>query len=206
MANLSPARGSQQKNSRSGAGIKPGFEEDRRQSPSCSPSEAFTTSINTKTWAAVNLDRLQFWIDQGQTYHCRELLLSGCIHDAHDGIKILGDGSSFFKSKIWITPSRASKSAVKAIEANGGTVVCKYYNPLALRDCIHGRTDRTEAAPTRREDIVWYGRDRNRGYLSPPYLEKLGDLPFVQDRWKVLAKELGAWRKQEFDMRKVKRQ
>lgn len=35
----------------------------------------------------------------------------------------------------------------------GGKVICKYYNPLALRDCVEGRTDRTAAAPTRREDI-----------------------------------------------------
>lgn len=52
-----------------------------------------------------------------------------------------------------ITPSRASKSAIKAIEAGGGSVFCQYYNPLALRDCIKGRTDRVSAAPTRRNDI-----------------------------------------------------
>ena len=62
-------------------------------------------------------------------------------------------GAEYFHSKIYVTPSRASKSAIKAIEANGGTVVCKYYNPLALRECVKGRTDRTEAAPTRRQDI-----------------------------------------------------
>lgn len=30
---------------------------------------------------------------------------------------------------------------------------CKYYNPLALRDCVKGRTDRTQAAPVRQTDI-----------------------------------------------------
>lgn len=52
-----------------------------------------------------------------------------------------------------ITPSRASESAIKAIEANGGSVFCQYYNSLALRDCIKGQTDRVSAAPTRRNDI-----------------------------------------------------
>ena len=52
-----------------------------------------------------------------------------------------------------ITPSRASKSAIEAIEANGGSVFCQYYNSLALRDCIKGRTDRVSAGPTRRNDI-----------------------------------------------------
>jgi len=128
----------------------------------------------------------------------RELLLSGCVHDVHDGIKILGDGVQHLKTPIYIIPSRASKTAIKAIESRGGKVVCKYYNILSLRDCIKGRTDRSSAAPTRREDIVWYGRHRNRGYISPSTLASLGDLPFVEERWKTLATQLGVWKKQEF--------
>lgn len=53
---------------------------------------------NAKIWAPVNLDRLQHWIDQGRLESspekpitARELLLSGCVHDVHDGIKLLGD-------------------------------------------------------------------------------------------------------------------
>ena len=55
-------------------------------------------SRNTKEYAAVNIDRLQHWVDQGrlvstpeQPITARELLLSGCVHDVKDGIKILGD-------------------------------------------------------------------------------------------------------------------
>lgn len=116
-------------------------------------------------------------------------------------------------------PSRASKSAIKAIESRGGKVVCKFYNMLSLRDCIKGRKDRSSAAPTRREDIskcvhfrlhfifivpvlVWYGRHRNRGYMSPSTLAALGNLPFVEERWKSLATQLGVWKKQEFNVEK----
>ena len=60
------------------------------------------------------------------------------------------------KTPVHITPSRASKSAIDAVEKLGGTVFCKYYNPLALQDCVKGRTDRRSAAPTRREDICAY--------------------------------------------------
>ena len=49
-------------------------------------------------YAAVNVDRLQHWVDQGrlvstseQPITARQLLLSGCVHDVKDGIKILGD-------------------------------------------------------------------------------------------------------------------
>jgi large subunit ribosomal protein L15 len=52
---------------------------------------------NTRSWAPLNLDRLQHWIDQGRLMSSpsapitiRELLLSRCIHQAHDGVKLLG--------------------------------------------------------------------------------------------------------------------
>ena len=62
-------------------------------------------------------------------------------------------GAEAVKSPIFIVPSRASKSAIDAIEKNGGKVVCVYHNAQALRDCIKGRDDRVSAAPTRRQDI-----------------------------------------------------
>ncbi|KAG5645033.1 hypothetical protein DXG03_007212 [Asterophora parasitica] len=198
------------KKSRSGGSIRPGFEGGQTPITKLFPKRGFTNQ-NAKTWAPVNLDRIQHWVDQGRLTSspespitARELLLSGCIHDVHDGIKILGDGAQYFKTPIYIKPSRASKSAIEAIESNGGKVVCQYYNALALRDCVKGRTDRIAAAPTRREDIVWYGKFRNRGYISPATLKSLGDLPFVEDRWKALSTQLGAWKKQEFDVQKKK--
>lgn len=53
---------------------------------------------NRKVYAPINLDRIQHWIDQGRLHSspenpitARELLLSGCIHNVHDGVKLLGD-------------------------------------------------------------------------------------------------------------------
>ncbi|KAJ7197279.1 ribosomal protein L18e/L15P [Mycena pura] len=204
-------RGANGQKSRSGPGIKSGFEGGQTPITKLFPKRGFVNR-NEKQWAVVNLDRIQHWIDEGRLTSspehpitARELLLSGCIHDVHDGIKILGDGAQYFKTPIYITPSRASKKAIEAIESNGGKVVCKYYNALALRDCVKNRTDRIEAAPTRRNDIVWYGRYRNRGYLSPGTLQNVGPLPFVQERWKMLAAELGAWRNQDFAAGKRKK-
>ncbi|KAJ7105756.1 ribosomal protein L18e/L15P [Mycena crocata] len=198
-------RGANGQKSRSGPGIKPGFEGGQTPITKLFPKRGFVNR-NEKTWAPVNLDRIQHWIDEGRLSSspekpitARELLLSGCVHDVHDGIKILGDGAQYFTTPIYITPSRASKSAIEAIESNGGKVVCKYYNALALRDCVKGRTDRIEAAPTRRDDIIWYGRMRNRGYISPGTLQKVATMPFVEERWKVLAHDLRAWRDEEFD-------
>ncbi|KAF8727546.1 hypothetical protein AX14_007292 [Amanita brunnescens Koide BX004] len=197
-------RGSNGQKSRSGVGLKPSFEGGQTPITKRFPKRGFVNQ-NTKTYAPVNLDRIQHWIDQGRLVSspekpitARELLLSGCVHNVHDGVKILGNGAEYLKSPVFITPSRASKSAIEAIEKNGGKLVCVYHNPLALRDCVKGRDDRLSAAPTRRQDIIWYSKYRNRGYLSPDTLRSAGSLPFVQERWKLLAEQLGAWKKQDF--------
>ncbi|KAF8163111.1 ribosomal protein L18e/L15P [Crassisporium funariophilum] len=195
-------RGANGQKSRSGAGIKPGFEGGQTPITKLFPKRGFVNQ-NDKTWAPVNLNRLQHWIDQGRLESspenpitARSLLRSGCVHNVHDGIKILGDGAEEFKTPIYVVASRASKSAIDAIEKLGGKVVCKFYNSLALRDCVEGRSDRISAAPTRREDIIWYGKHRNRGFMSPATLKSLGDLPFVEKRWELLASQLGVWKKQ----------
>ena len=122
-------------------------------------------------------------------------------------------GKEFLRSPIHVVPSRVSKSAITAIERVGGTVYCKYYNPLALRDCIDGRADRIAAAPTKRKDIglsaihhqvassanslvEWYTRWGNRGYLSPQAIKKM---PFVDDRLKELSREFTTFKSQPFE-------
>ncbi|KAG6850473.1 hypothetical protein H0H93_012894 [Arthromyces matolae] len=152
-------RGANGQKSRSGAGIRPGFEGGQTPITKLFPKRGFINQ-NARIWAPVNLDRIQHWIDKGRLTSspekpitARELLLTGCVHDVHDGIKILGDGAQHLKTPVYIKASRASKSAIKAIENTGGKVVCQYYNSMSLRDCVKGRTDRTAAAPTRREDI-----------------------------------------------------
>jgi hypothetical protein len=70
-----------------------------------------------------------------------------------NAIRICLQHAEVLKSPIYITPSRASKSAISAVEKAGGSVVCRYYNDLALQDCVRGRTDRIAAAPTAKKDI-----------------------------------------------------
>jgi hypothetical protein len=59
---------------------------------------ACVCSINGKTYAPINLDRIAHWVEQGRLTSspekpitARELVSSGCIHNAHDGVKLLGD-------------------------------------------------------------------------------------------------------------------
>ncbi|KAF8334210.1 ribosomal protein L18e/L15P [Cantharellus anzutake] len=167
-------RGHKGQKARSGNGKpRPGFEGGQTPITRRFPKRGFFNQ-SARTWAPVNLDLLQHWINQGRLnpspknpITVRHLYESRCIHGVHDGVKLLGDGAEHLTSAVHIVVSRASKSAIHAIEKLGGSVVCQYYNKLALRDCVRGRTDRRMAAPTRKADILWYSDSRNRGYLSP---------------------------------------
>ncbi|KAJ3562291.1 hypothetical protein NP233_g9667 [Leucocoprinus birnbaumii] len=223
LANLSPAKGSQHsqkrvgrgqgsgygrtagrghkgQNSRSGPGPAPSFEGGQTPITKLFPKRGFV-NLNQKTYAPVNLDRIQHWIDQGRLecsrekpITARELLLSGCIHQVHDGVKILASGREQLKSPLFIVASRASSGAITAIERKGGAVICKYYNEVSLRDCVKGRTDRVDAAPTRRQDIMWYTNSANRGYISKAVTQNthqnFTDLPFFDERWTKLNEQL----------------
>ena len=95
--------------------------------------------------ATVNLDRVQSWIDQGRLsprapITMKELYNSGCISRPIDGVKILGDGASALKQPIHVVVSRASASAIEAIEKAGGTVTTRYYTPSSIRRILEGET------------------------------------------------------------------
>lgn len=85
----------------------------------------------------INLDRIQEWIDQGRLtaskpITLKELEKSGAVRGIKDGVKLLANGASSLKQPIHIVVSRASQSAIAAVEALGGTVTTRFYTPLAI--------------------------------------------------------------------------
>lgn len=93
----------------------------------------------------VNLDKIQSWIDQGRLdaskpITLKELSSAGIISRIKDGVKLLGNGASEFKTPIHIVVSRASQSAIAAIEALGGTVTTRFYTEQAIRRIKAGTT------------------------------------------------------------------
>ncbi|KAF9882717.1 YmL10 [Aspergillus nanangensis] len=104
--------------------------------------------------APANLDRIQSWIDQGRIdptrpITIRELAQSRCIHQTKEGVKLLGRGieetssdvaaseeqaepKSILKQPIHIVVSRASASAIAAVEAAGGSVTTRFYTKSAI--------------------------------------------------------------------------
>ncbi|KAF9163232.1 YmL10 [Actinomortierella ambigua] len=169
------ARGHKGQKARSGNNgqPKPGFEGGQTRIIDRLPKHGFKNPEH-KDYQPLNLDRLQFWIASGRidatkTITMKDLLDSRCIHKIQDGVKLLGDGKADFKTPINIEVSRASKSAIKAIEACGGSITAVYYNKLGLRALTkpHKFEELPKfARPMKKKDIAFYTNPENRGYLA----------------------------------------
>ena len=112
-----------------------------------------------------------------------------------DGVKLLSGRAQGLRSTLNIVVSRASSSAIKAIENAGGSVITRYYTPFSIQRILAGKTDpitslksaEADAAeggngfkyrlpdPTSRKDIEYYRDPAHRGYLS--YQVKDGEGP-----------------------------
>ncbi|GAA5881931.1 hypothetical protein JCM1840_005418 [Sporobolomyces johnsonii] len=127
----------------------------------------------------LNLDRLQNWIDRGlidpsQPITMRELLASRCVSRVKEGVKLLGDGAEYFKTpNLHVTVSKASQSAIAAIERLNGTLVARYENRLTLRALVKPKSFARKglklpgkANPISRRDLLYYSDPKNRGYLA----------------------------------------
>ena len=82
------------------------------------PKRGFT-NINRKEFAIVNLDALNVF-DEGAEVTPESLLKAGIISKQLSGVKVLGNGE--ITKKLTVKVNKFSESAVKAIEAAGGSV------------------------------------------------------------------------------------
>lgn len=148
----------------------------------------------------INLNRIQSWIDQGrldptQPITLKELVESRCLHGIKDGVKLLARGKEELKTPINILVSRASATAIEAIEAAGGKVTTRYYTKHSIQRLLKGEsvssfeplatTPKTDVEspiiadamsaspfsyrlpdPTSRKDLEYYRDSAHRGYLS----------------------------------------
>ncbi|GAA5891309.1 hypothetical protein JCM6882_004652 [Rhodosporidiobolus microsporus] len=202
LGNLSPAQGSSSKRKRIGRGIgsgrggtsgrghkgqgarsgngKPKAHFEGGQTPLTRryPKVGFTNP-NKEQLVPLNLERLQHWIDRGlidpeQPITMKELYETRCVHSVKDGVKLLGDGAEYLTTpNLHITVSKASQSAIAAIEKLDGTLVARYENRLTLRALTRptsfyakGLPLPGKADPISRRDLLFYSDVRNRGYLA----------------------------------------
>ncbi|KAF9878060.1 hypothetical protein CkaCkLH20_04636 [Colletotrichum karsti] len=154
----------------------------------------------------VNLDKLQEWIDAGRLdptkrISIKEIIDSGLIGSIKDGIKLLARGKESLRQPVDIMVSRASGSAIEAVEAAGGKVITRFYTRLSMKRLVSDESENTDKPlpqgkehvaailakhrsgpyryrlpdPTSRSDIEYYRDPAHRGYLS--HLLEKGESP-----------------------------
>lgn len=111
-------RGRDGQNSRSGGGVRPGFEGGQMPLFRRLPKRGFT-NIFSKVYAEVNLEQLNRFEDG--TLVTPELLIQEGIvkkSKAKDGVKILGSGE--LNKKLTVQATKFTKSAMEKITQAGG--------------------------------------------------------------------------------------
>ncbi|KAF5056452.1 50S ribosomal protein L15 [Proteiniclasticum sp. QWL-01] len=109
-------KGEKGQNSRTGGGVRPGFEGGQMPLFRRLPKRGFTNPFS-KEYNAINLDRLNIF-ENGTEVTEQLLLEKGVISKKLDGVKILGNGT--IEKALTVKVSKFSKSASEKIEAAGG--------------------------------------------------------------------------------------
>ena len=112
-------KGHKGQNSRSGGGVRLGFEGGQLPLYRRLPKRGFK-NVNRVEFAIVNLKTLSNYYNDGETVSPVSLVEKGIINKEFDGIKVLAGGE--LTKKLTVQAHKFSKSAVSAIEKAGGTV------------------------------------------------------------------------------------
>jgi len=111
-------RGNKGHGQRSGGGVRPGYEGGQMPIHRRLPKRGFT-NIFKKNFAIINIRDLARF-ESGSTVDEVELVKTGLIKGAYDGIKLLGQGEIDYPLQVKV--NAISKSAQDKISAAGGTV------------------------------------------------------------------------------------
>lgn len=109
-------RGMNGQNSRSGGGVRPGFEGGQLPLFRRIPKRGFKNR-NRIIWTTINVEDLNAF--EANTVITPELLIeSGMVKKFNDGIKVLGDGE--LNVGLTVKANKFTQSAIEKIEAAGG--------------------------------------------------------------------------------------
>jgi large subunit ribosomal protein L15 len=159
---------------RGGPGPFRGFEGGQTPLYRLMPKRGFTNAKFKLHHTEVNVNDIQRFVDMGRlskeaTINMRDLMRCGLISRIKHGVKLLGNGASELSHALNIEVSRASKVAVAAVEAAGGSVTCVHYNRVGLRSLLKPEAfvvlPKLARPPPRL--MPYYLDFANRGYLSP---------------------------------------
>ena len=110
-------RGHKGQKSRSGGGVRPGFEGGQMPIYRRLPKRGFK-NIWRKEYAEVNVSTLNVF-DDDMTVDAVALVEMGILKNVLDGVRILGDGE--LTKKLNVKAQGFTKTAIQKIEAVGGT-------------------------------------------------------------------------------------
>ena len=109
-------RGMNGQNSRSGGGVRPGFEGGQMPLTRIMPKRGFRNP-NKKQWAILNVEALNLF-DNGTVVTPEMLIEKGISKKGAGGVKVLGDGK--LEKNLTVQANKFTASAVEKIEAAGG--------------------------------------------------------------------------------------
>ena len=144
-------KGTKGQKARAGVAIK-GFEGGQMPLHRRLPKRGFK-NIFSKDYNELNLGRVQAAVDSGQLDGKKPITVealqeAGLIRRARDGVRLLGHGE--LKAKLAFEVTGASQSAIKAVEAAGGSVTLKSLTgrerPAGDRIKAENRAAKREAA------------------------------------------------------------
>ena len=110
-------RGHKGQKSRSGGGVRPGFEGGQMPIYRRLPKRGFK-NVWRKEYAEVNVETLNIF-DNDTTVDAVALVEIGILKNVLDGVRILGDGE--LTKKLNVKAQGFTKTAIQKIEAVGGT-------------------------------------------------------------------------------------
>ena len=113
-------RGQKGQNSRSGGGVRSGFEGGQMPLYRRLPKRGFNNSVFAKQYAEVNVEQLNRFED-GATVDPVALIEAGILKNVREGIRILGNGTLETKN-LTVIANGFTKSAEEKITAAGGKV------------------------------------------------------------------------------------
>ncbi len=134
-------RGHKGQKSRSGGGVRPGFEGGQMPLNRRLPKKGFNNARFQTNYAVINVDRLENL--PGGLVNEETLREAGIVKGVWDGVKILGGGE--LKKKLTVEVDRVSASAKSKIEAAGGTVKELAVQPTEEKASQAGKTAKPEA-------------------------------------------------------------
>lgn len=111
-------RGHKGQNSRSGGGVRPGFEGGQTPLFKRLPKRGFT-NVNRKDYAVVNVEDLNVF-EKDSVVTIENLQEKGLVKKVYDGVKVLGAGK--LEVALTVKANKFSKTAEEAITSAGGKI------------------------------------------------------------------------------------